>query len=485
MILTAILLTVSCLRPANGSEVVITVTGTLNGGRDMLGVFGMPNNVMPAGTPYTLVFTFNEANGKPLRYGCPNAGSGLVNGLGSSAIAVLTINGKSYPFGLKPDARSKVWRTVATICSDSEIGMSVQEGQDPLMTGVNIKIMPNPGQRSLTQSKDWKDALSLSSFDARNADNAFAIQHDHSAETMSYLSVSTVTVSGPHAAAPKAAVVTAPAPKPVPVILPPRHPHPIGPEVSRIYVLSEEHGCKITTYSVDGKDIGPTMVIGGMWCTGIAVDAAGKIYVSRAYPINQLVCFLPDGTRVPPLLSGGGSHAIAVDDSGKIYLLIEGEFRRGVVKTFTPDGKPSLPIIKTGLGNADGLAIDEGKIYVVSQYDDVVKAYSATGEPSVPTVRGGINVARAVAVAPDGRIYVANDVSVTAYAPDGQRIPSTIMHRNPATGGLDSPWGLAVDSRGRLYIGYASGMVGIFGPDGKPFTQGFMAARDIKGIAVH
>jgi sugar lactone lactonase YvrE len=250
-------------------------------------------------------------------------------------------------------------------------------------------------------------------------------------------------------------------------------------------VLSEEHGCKITTYSVDGKDIGPTMVIGGMWCTGIAVDAAGKIYVSRAYPINQLVCFLPDGTRVPPLLSGGGSHAIAVDDSGKIYLLIEGEFRRGVVKTFTPDGKPSLPIIKTGLGNADGLAIDEGKIYVVSQYDDVVKAYSATGEPSVPTVRGGINVARAVAVAPDGRIYVANDVSVTAYAPDGQRIPSTIMHRNPATGGLDSPWGLAVDSRGRLYIGYASGMVGIFGPDGKPFTQGFMAARDIKGIAVH
>jgi hypothetical protein len=61
---------------------------------------------------------------------------------------------------------------------------------------VNIKIRPNQGQRSLTQNGDWRGALSLSGFDARNGDNAFAIRRNYFSETMSYLAVDSVTVSG-------------------------------------------------------------------------------------------------------------------------------------------------------------------------------------------------------------------------------------------------------------------------------------------------
>ena len=195
MILTAMLLMVSCL-PANGSEAVITVTGTLSGGRDDYGIFGMGRS-MPKGTPYTIVFTFDGTKGKAMPAGCPGSGSRIVGGgQASPGTAVITINGKSYEFGHKPDARSRTWRSIATLCSDSEIGIALEEGPHSLTSGVNIKIRPNQGQRSLTQNGDWRGALSLSDFEARNGDNAFAIRRNYSSETMSYLAVDSVTVSG-------------------------------------------------------------------------------------------------------------------------------------------------------------------------------------------------------------------------------------------------------------------------------------------------
>src|ERR1035438_3258813 len=151
MILTAMLLMVSCL-PANGSEAVITVTGTLSGGRDDYGIFGMGRS-MPKGTPYTIVFTFDGTKGKGMPAGCPGSGSRIVGGgQASPGTAVLTINGKSYEFGHKPDARSKTWRSIATLCSDSEIGVAVEEGPHSLTSGVNIKIRRSEEHTSELQS---------------------------------------------------------------------------------------------------------------------------------------------------------------------------------------------------------------------------------------------------------------------------------------------------------------------------------------------
>jgi hypothetical protein len=202
MALTAILLL--AIPRIQAAEIIITVDGVVNGGRDMFAVFGMPKNIIPKDTPYTLVFTFDDAKGAATNHGpCASNGTGIVGaGPNSPGTAVLTINGKSFTFGRQPDARSRTWRAVASVCSNSEIGISVQEGKDPLQTAVNIKATANRG-KALTRDKDWRGTLTITDFDARNGDNAFVIRHpgNYGAETMSYLSVSKVTVARGNAGA--------------------------------------------------------------------------------------------------------------------------------------------------------------------------------------------------------------------------------------------------------------------------------------------
>jgi hypothetical protein len=188
--------------PAKGSEVVITVAGTLNGGNEYLGIFGM-GRAMRAGTPYTLVYTFDDTKGQTIgSQACPNSASGISGeGKASPATAVLTIGQKSYMFGRGPNARSKTWRSIASGCSSSEIGIEIMEGQQPLQMGVSTRLAPTQGARSLTQTADWRSALSLSSVYARNTYNHFVITrpNDYAGGTESYLLVSSVTISGPKA----------------------------------------------------------------------------------------------------------------------------------------------------------------------------------------------------------------------------------------------------------------------------------------------
>jgi hypothetical protein len=195
-LLTAMLLLLTACMPNQGAETTITVTGTLNGGHDYLGIFGLGPN-MHAGTPYTLVFTIDDTKGGEMRQACPLAGTGISGfGQNNPVTGILTINGKSYEFGRRPDVRSKAWRNVASVCSDSEIGIRITEGRFPLEMGVSIRISPNMGTRSLTQEKDWRKPISLTNVYARNTYNEFGItrQGNNMGGTQSYLSVSSVTV---------------------------------------------------------------------------------------------------------------------------------------------------------------------------------------------------------------------------------------------------------------------------------------------------
>src|ERR1700735_5015323 len=79
MILAAVIPMVSCFRPAEGPEVVITVTGTVNGVRDDFRIFSATRSV-PKGTPYTLVFTFDDTKGQPMPGPCLLSGSGITGG---------------------------------------------------------------------------------------------------------------------------------------------------------------------------------------------------------------------------------------------------------------------------------------------------------------------------------------------------------------------------------------------------------------------
>jgi hypothetical protein len=194
-LLIATILPLTACTPNRAAETTITVTGTVNGGYDYLGIFG--SRVLKGGTPYTLVFTIDDSKGGAINTGCPGSGSGISGFRENSPVtAILTIAGKSYEFGRKPDARSRAWRTITTFCSDSEIGMSITEGRAPLEMGVSIRISPNLGHRSLTQDKDWRKPVSLTNVYARNTFNEFGIRRpgNNIGGTQSYLSVDSVVV---------------------------------------------------------------------------------------------------------------------------------------------------------------------------------------------------------------------------------------------------------------------------------------------------
>jgi len=119
----------------------------------------------------------------------------------------------------------------------------------------------------------------------------------------------------------------------------------------------------------------------------------------------------------------------------------------------------------------------------VSQGNEVVRIFEPDGHQLIQTIKTG-NTPRAIAVGPDGKIYVANFLSVMAFLPDGRLAEPPLKHQNPESLGIDTPTALTVDAGGRLYVGYDTGYVGIINADGKPMGNAFMARQDIRGIAV-
>ena len=72
---------------AAASQVTITVTGTLSA-EDYLGIFGT-RRVIPDGTPFMLVYTFDDSKGQALHRGnCADSGSGIVGSGQASARTV-------------------------------------------------------------------------------------------------------------------------------------------------------------------------------------------------------------------------------------------------------------------------------------------------------------------------------------------------------------------------------------------------------------
>lgn len=187
------------LRPARGAEVAITVTGTVNGVVDYMHIFGKAPTIA-AGTPFTLVFTFDDAKGRSIMPGqCTQGGTGIAGaGQGSPGTAVLTIADKSYEFGRRPGARSSAWRAISTGCSESGIAVLIMEGQAPFESKVGIKLAPTGSTRSLTQDVNWKSPVTLKEFYAANGMNGFMItrQNNYGGGTFGYLSISQVTIGG-------------------------------------------------------------------------------------------------------------------------------------------------------------------------------------------------------------------------------------------------------------------------------------------------
>ncbi len=245
---------------------------------------------------------------------------------------------------------------------------------------------------------------------------------------------------------------------------------------------------------------------------GLAIDAVCDAYVGNTGP--NAVDVLPVGASgaVPPVavLSDATSaevSALALDSSGRLGVTYAGAPGTDEIAFFAVPPSSSTGAIGhiagagTGLAFPDAIAFaSDGSFFVANAIGNTVTAYARTASgnasPSrtiVANVTSAIDDASALAVGPDGSLYVANAGaghggtgsvdSVTVYAPgaNGYTMPARTI-TGSATG-LSEPIGLAVDASGNVYVcngGAAATTITVYGPG----ANGNVApARTIAGSA--
>jgi sugar lactone lactonase YvrE len=227
---------------------------------------------------------------------------------------------------------------------------------------------------------------------------------------------------------------------------------------------------------------------------GVAIDSRGNVYVADGGDSNRIRKIGADGAVTT--LAGGregfadgvGSaasfhtpSALAIDRRGNLYVADTGNhaIRKmtpdGRVTTLAGNGKPGFADGKGALAQFNGpvgIAVDAaGMVYVADTYNDRIRRIAPDGSVSTlagngqpgeadgAALRAGFDTPSALAVAPDGALYVAdtgND-AIRKLGTDG--LVSTIAapagsERHPV---LRRPVGLALTRDGYLYIAASSG----------------------------
>jgi hypothetical protein len=256
---------------------------------------------------------------------------------------------------------------------------------------------------------------------------------------------------------------------------------------TKIYVAGL-YAFTVTTYNADGTPTTPTIRLD--YPRGVAVDAAGKIYVANGQNVTS---YNADGTQTTPTIAAGLKYAsgVAVDAAGKIYVT---DGVTGDVTTYKADGTRTTPTI-TGLSDPAGIAVDAaGKIYV-SSGGGVVSTYNPDGSRSTPTITVEQTYPSAVAVDAAGKIYVTHqtncrqigldeicDDALWTFNADGSRSTPTITLGQDLLG---DQGGVAVDAAGPIYFRTDSGIMTTYNADGTQTTPTIAGVDSTGGVAVH
>ncbi len=230
---------------------------------------------------------------------------------------------------------------------------------------------------------------------------------------------------------------------------------------------------------------------------GIALGPDGKIYVANCGSCVKLRDSITvyasgsNGNAAPKatLFALGLDYpaGIVVDSRGNLYVAkVDGGLEHdGSIIVYPPNSRvPSKAIgVETGLLGPSGITVDgSGTIYVTNQENgdgklDSVNVYApgsyAEGALSAAIVGPKTKLAKPFGIATDsrGNLYVANSEggphgrgSITIYpiSSEGNVAPSATISGNSTSNktGLSSPAGIALDSRGNLYVANVTG-----GPD--------------------
>ena len=220
---------------------------------------------------------------------------------------------------------------------------------------------------------------------------------------------------------------------------------------------------------------------------GVAVDAAGNVYVSdtntnSVYEIVAVNGVIPAGNATVKMLAAGftSPYGLAVDASGDVYVADTVAVKEILAVNGVIPASPTVVSLGSGFSYPIGVAVDgSGNVYV-ADFSTVTEMLAVGG--SVPTATAPVMVTLAssangfsspagVAVDGNGNVYVADGgggLVGEILAVNGS-IPASPTTRVLASG-FGYPQGVAVDPAGNVYVAAGSALDEIVAVNGSiPF----------------
>jgi DNA-binding beta-propeller fold protein YncE len=221
--------------------------------------------------------------------------------------------------------------------------------------------------------------------------------------------------------------------------------------------------------------------------TAVAIDTSGSVYLTESSN-DRLLVFNTNGENTDILTGLDKPKGVAVDTAGKLYI---GNDITMNVSVYDTD---LTFLYKLGIGdgeveNPNAIAIDSlGKIYVADRDEDVIKIYNPDGtyktsfggpDESVPTPDGKFHSPSAIAIDEIWQEIIVSDLQVIHgqfNTIEGARIQVFDMEGGfkrsfgefgIEEGMISKPFGVAVDTVGRIYVSDArKHAVQVFDPGG-------------------
>jgi sugar lactone lactonase YvrE len=226
----------------------------------------------------------------------------------------------------------------------------------------------------------------------------------------------------------------------------------------------------------------------------------GRLYVVNSGSISATVNVFPANAagNIAPIATISGSNTalhnvqgVAVDAGGRLYVanMRDGGVRGDSITVFAANATgniaPATAIAgsNTGLNLPWGIALAaDGRLYVANSGSNSITIYAPQASGNITpliTIAGGktgLHTPSSIALDAAGQLYVVNVIivgSVTAFftitvyaAGAAGNIAPTRTTGDSATGLPGMPLGLALDGACRLYVGnYSTSSVAVYAPD--------------------
>ncbi|MDB5974942.1 MAG: repeat containing protein [Nevskia sp.] len=208
--------------------------------------------------------------------------------------------------------------------------------------------------------------------------------------------------------------------------------------------------------------------------SGVAIDAAGNVWVADNQQVGALSKLSPTGAALSPSTGYtgnglAGSLGVAIDPSGHVWVAdwFGGGGTR--VSKFNADGSAATGSpFKTGISGAIDFAINPaGEVWVVNYGNGTVTKLSAAGAVLTGPLSGnGLNFPTGIALDSAGNVWVANTSGDSFSEFSATGVPIGVY----ANAGLKQPYALAIDDNGNVWSPSQSiaSVVEVFGGNTPP-----------------